>query len=309
MKIQEISMKKVAVITRTKDRPIMLPRVLISLKRQTFNDFTWVLVNDSGEKEPVDNIAKKGKEAGLNVKVVHREQSIGMEAASNDGIARSESEYIVIHDDDDTWEAEFLEKTTRYLDENKEVVGVITWTNKINEFVDSNKTKFLGVEPYNHWLKAVYLAEVAIVNQFPPISFLFRRSIYDKVGGFDESLPVLGDWDFNLKVLIEGDIHVVPYVLANYHFRVNVNQETIAYGNSLTSGINKHILYDAIYRNRRLREDIKNGQLGIGVFLGYGQMLKKLNEGNFLLNHVLYKLKEASQKNKLLLMIRKMFKL
>lgn len=301
-KTQGITVKKVAVITRTKNRPIMLPRVLISIKRQTFKDLTWVIVNDAGDKKPVDNIAIKGREAGLNVQVVHRRRSVGMEAASNDGIGRSKSEYIVIHDDDDTWEKEFLEKTVRYLDENKDVPGVITWTNKINESMDGDQITFLGVEPYNHDLKAVYLADLAIVNRFSPISFLFRRSVYDKVGGYDESLPVLGDWDFNLKILMEGDIHVLSYVLANYHVRINLNQESDFYGNSLTSGINKHILYDAIYRNRRLREDLKNGHSGIGMVLTYGQMLKHLNEQSFRLSYVL-------ENNKFLLMIRKMFKL
>ena len=57
-----------------------------------------------------------------------------------------------------------------------------------------------GVSPYNHWLQNVYLSDLAVENRFPPISFLFRRSVYDKIGGFDEELPVLGDWDFNLKV-------------------------------------------------------------------------------------------------------------
>ncbi len=294
---------KVAIITRTKNRPIMLPRVLRSIGQQTFKDFIWVLVNDSGDWKPIEEIAEQAEELGINVKVLHREKSIGMEAASNDGVRQSNSQYIVIHDDDDTWEAEFLERTVGYLDESLNVPGVITWSNRIDENIENNCIRFSGVSPYNHWLKNVYLSDLAIENRFPPISFLFRRSAYEAVGGFDEELPVLGDWDFHLKILMKGDIHVLPYVLANYHFRVNLEKDNI-YGNTVTSGVEKHILYDAIYRNRKLREDIKNGTSGIGSLLALGQMFRRTNH----LSDVFARLTHASHSNRLLSFIRKVLK-
>ena len=48
--------------------------------------------------------------------VIHNVESVGMEAASNIGITASESEYLVINDNDDTWHLGFLEKTVSYLD-------------------------------------------------------------------------------------------------------------------------------------------------------------------------------------------------
>jgi len=301
--IKEDSFPKVAIITRTKNRPIMLPRVLISISRQTFKNFIWVLVNDAGVKEPVDEIASRATENGIDVLVIHRDQSIGMEAASNEGVHRSDSEYIIIHDDDDTWEEAFLEKTVDYLDENRHVPGVITWTNRIDETLDDDCIRFQGVSPYNHWLQNIYLSDMAMENRFPPISFLFRRSVYDKVGGFDEELPVLGDWDFHLKVLMEGDIHVLPYVLANYHFRINLDKGNI-YGNTVTSGVDKHILYDAIYRNKKLREDIKNGISGIGTLLALGQMFRKTNY----MSDMVSRLGNASKSSWFLSLIRKALK-
>ena len=40
-----------------------------------------------------------------------------MEAASNLGVRSSESTYIAIHDDDDLWDPQFLERTVATLDE------------------------------------------------------------------------------------------------------------------------------------------------------------------------------------------------
>ena len=155
-------MKKVAIITRTKNRPIMLPRVLISIQRQTFKDYTWILVNDAGEKAPIDNIADSARDNGIDVIVIHRDKSIGMEAASNDGARQSNSEYIVIHDDDDTWEADFLKKTVTYLDQNQGVPGAIVLSNRIDEILEDDSIHIQNVTPYNHWLKNIYISDMAL---------------------------------------------------------------------------------------------------------------------------------------------------
>ena len=42
-------MKKVAVITRTRNRALLLRRAARSVERQTFRAFSWVVVNDGGD--------------------------------------------------------------------------------------------------------------------------------------------------------------------------------------------------------------------------------------------------------------------
>ena len=46
-------MKNVAVITRTRNRALLLRRAARSVERQTFRDFSWVVVNDGGDGEEV----------------------------------------------------------------------------------------------------------------------------------------------------------------------------------------------------------------------------------------------------------------
>lgn len=282
----------------------MLPRVLASLCAQEMKDFVWVLVNDAGDAAPVESIARQGRERGLEVNVINRKTSIGMEAASNHGVRESQSEYVVIHDDDDSWEPAFLRETVEYLDSEKDVPGVIAWANRVDEMIKDNGVEVVASYPYNHWLLNIYLSDMAIENRFPPISFLFRRSIYDEVGGFDESLPVLGDWDFHLRVLMKGDIHVIHKPLANYHFRVNSEKGDV-YGNTVNAGMDQHVLYDAVYRNRKLREDLEAGSQGVGALLAMGQMLRPLNH----LSNTVGRLGEVSRNNKVLSLMRKLVRL
>lgn len=53
--------RRVAVITRTKDRKILLRRALESVCGQTFQDFMWVVVNDGGNREEVDRIVEEAR--------------------------------------------------------------------------------------------------------------------------------------------------------------------------------------------------------------------------------------------------------
>ena len=265
-------MPAVAVITRTRDRAMMLKRAGASVSGQTYREFIWVIVNDSGDPAPVDAVAEDAKRQGVEVLVVHHAVSRGMEAASNLGIGKCESEFLVIHDDDDSWDPRFLETTVGYLQSARGQIygGVVTHAVWVEEEIQpTGELRTLTEMHSNDGMRAVQLLDVAGTNPFPPISFLYRRAIYDLVGGYDESLPVLGDWDFNLKFLLHADIGVITKPLANYHHRVN------AAGTSFENSLNQHAEYKAIFRNRLLRKDVASGQYGLGHLVS---VMSKLDE-------------------------------
>ncbi|KFB78419.1 MULTISPECIES: glycosyltransferase family A protein [Candidatus Accumulibacter] len=261
----------VAVITRTRNRPLMLARALDSVSGQTFRDVSWIIVNDGGEPAAVESIAEQGRQRGLPTAVHHHPQSLGMEAASNVGIRASDSEFIVIHDDDDSWEPAFLDASVSFLREFPRYAGVVTQSTKVEEEVLPEIIRILARSPFNPDLLSIYLHEMAQENTFPPISFLYRRSVINTVGLYAEDLPVLGDWDFNLRFLENYDIGVIPKALANYHHRRSLTDAQSHYGNSLYAGQNRHIEYDAIVRNRLLRRDLALGKQGLGWLVATGR--------------------------------------
>lgn len=266
---------RVAVVTRTKDRPLLLERAMQSLAGQSFEDFHWVVVNDGGASAPVDRVVARARSIGLRTTVVHHPLSLGMEAASNAGIAAAASEFVAIHDDDDTWHGDFLAATVAFLDEGSQWGGVVTGTMRIDERLGAAGVKEVRRRPFNPGLHAVHLSEVAEINPFPPISFLYRRSAYETVGPYDSSLPVLGDWEFNLRFLTRFDIGVVHRPLANYHWRVG---EKGGYGNSVSGGVDRHVQWDAVVRNRLLRRDLETGTLGLGHLVAAGRRQTTLDK-------------------------------
>ncbi|BBK35788.1 hypothetical protein STAQ_08660 [Allostella sp. ATCC 35155] len=267
----------VAVVTRTKDRAVLLRRAMESVLAQTSGDWVHVVVNDGGDPAPVDRLAAffADRYAG-RLKVVHNPRSLGMEAASNVGLRAADSRYVVIHDDDDSWEPEFLQATTAYLDahDGTTIAGVVTHSVRIDERIVGDTVEIERRSPYNEWVRSITLFRMAGGNMFPPISFLFRRSMLDTVGYYREDLPVLGDWDFNLRFLARSDIGVLPRPLALYHHRPSSTDP--AYANSIFGAQDKHALYDALIRNELMRRDLDAGKVGLGTLVNVGQHLSLL---------------------------------
>lgn len=227
----------VSIITRTKNRPLLLPRACNSVLAQTCADWEHVIVNDAGDPGPVDAIVAAERDRyGDRVKVLHRTSSTGMESASNAGIRASTGRYLTIHDDDDTWHPRFLEKTISYLNAQGPASpeqGVVTHTIRIVEKLTDQGTGELFRHPFTDGLRPIRLWRLLEENTFPPISFLFSRTAWDSLGPFDETLPVLGDWEFNVRFLRHYEIGVVPEMLAYYHHRTE-DAATI-YANTVTA--------------------------------------------------------------------------
>jgi glycosyltransferase involved in cell wall biosynthesis len=228
-------------------------------------------------------LAPRRAEYGDRLIVLHHPQSKGMEAASNAGLRASQSDYAVIHDDDDTWHAEFLSECVARLDkESDQIAGVATHSTRVLEDIKEGSIVNQVTMAYNNWLEAISLYQMAASNTFPPISFLFRRRILDELGCFREDLPVLGDWEFHLRVLHKYEIALIPRELANYHFRRD--SLNAVYANTVTGAIDKHAYYDARLRNELLREDLQKGRFGIGLLVnvarGFEQIGKEIDRGS-----------------------------
>ena len=259
---------KIAIITRTKNRNILLRRALESVLNQSFKNWLMVIINDGGNKEEVDQLCAQYKDSfNGRLLVIHNEESRGMEAASNRGITSCDSDFIVIHDDDDSWHPDFLKICFEKLEHCpiSSVKGVVTHSVCVCERIEGDKVQIVGRSIYNGDLESVTLAKMASSNQFPPISFLYKREVFEEIGLYDESLPVLGDWDFNLRFLEKFDILVIKEPLAYYHHRV-ADFDSV-YSNTVIGGKDKHILYDSLIRNRLIRKDIQQNRIGLGLLV------------------------------------------
>jgi len=258
----------VAIITRTKDRAFMLRRAIDSLLSQDYDDWVHVVVNDGGDPEPVLALLEsKAAQYRGRLIFLSNSGSLGMEAASNVGIRNSRSKYLLIHDDDDSLEASFLSNTVAYLEQTSvtSVAGVVTLSNLVYEQIQGERLVEQSRCLFRHLAGCVTIGQMAAENQFPPISFLYRRDVVEEIGLYDEGLPVLGDWDFNLRFLSRFDIAIIGERLANYYHRPVTSNPN--YSNSVFAGKDKHALYDGLIRNAQIRRSQEEGLSAMALLM------------------------------------------
>jgi len=254
--------ESVDVVTRTKDRPMFLKRALADLCTQENRKFNWIVVNDGGDPNNVNVIVEEALAKNINVQCIHNKTSAGMEAAGNIGATAGSAPFIAIHDDDDTWDPNFLSSMTTSLSQT-DAVGVACWTYEIHEEFDGHKISETSKKSSEFCPDTVDISSLASRNQFPPIAFLFRRSAYEAVGRFNEAYDVLGDWDFNLRLIQYGRIEILREILANYHVRKAGSQNE----NSIVSGKMRHLENAAALRDEYLRKELATGRFGIGALM------------------------------------------
>ena len=253
----------VAIIMRTKNRPVLLARALESVIQQSYTNWHLYLINDGGDTNSVNQLIELNFiDLDHKVTVIHNNYSIGMEAASNCGLNIANEEYLVVHDDDDAWHPDFLKETVAYLNTEQQAVAVLTNCIIINEEIQEDKSIQLGTMQWSNWQDQVDITNLIRNNVSPPICLLIRMSIAKQIGEFNKNLPVLGDWDYLLRLFRAGEIKTLNKILAYYYHRPNHSN---TYGNSVIAGINKHQAYHVEYRNSLVRQSILENQGNYGI--------------------------------------------
>ena len=289
---------KVAVITRTKDRGIFLERAIDSVASQTWTNYVHVIVNDGGSEVEVQAIVDTFESSiKEKIQLFHRASSSNApDTIFNESIDRVDSEYFVIHDDDDSWHPDFLSTTVKYLDAHEQLGAVVVRTDKIIEEQRLDSIKELRRTSWMPDIKVINLYRQCIDNQFTPISTLFRREAYEAVGKFDATLPVVGDWEFGVRLLKQYDADFINpgYALAYYHHRKYKQNST---GNSSFAGNDKHRYYTNLVMNRNLRQELESGQFGVGYIMSqlkYNQTALSLLVSKFLPKSIVERLKKRT---------------
>ncbi|MHC6220044.1 glycosyltransferase family 2 protein [Arthrobacter sp. MMS24-S77] len=260
---------RVAIVVRTKNRPVLLRRALEDIFDQAFEDVAVVVVNDGGDPVPVDALARTWEHLPVGkLTILHHETSKGMEAASNAGIQASASEFISIHDDDDRWHKDFLKKTVGFLEEHPNAQGVAVRTDIVYEEIRGGVIVQTGSLPYERELNAITLTDMLRSNRIVPISILYRRAVHERVGNYNEALDAVGDWEFYLRFLSAFPIELLDgEALAFWCQRLTANGDM---GNSVIAGADDHQKFDRYVRDAFLREEA--GKTGYGTLLYLAQM-------------------------------------
>ena len=250
----------VAVLVRTKDRPRFLRRALANIAEQTFTDYTVCVINDGGDEPATRAILQASPLAHLLEGDAPRLMLLttgggNMEAASNTGLAATDSEFVAIHDDDDLWAPEFLERTVGALRASDALICSTRVVERYERETPEGEFEVYEERIFHDGLPGFGLQFLYRTNRAVPIGILYRRRLHELVGFYDESLPVVGDWEFNLRAAAVTEVLLVDEPLAYWSLRPEADG---AEANSVQRQA-EHARFDASVRARAIRDDLQSG--------------------------------------------------
>lgn len=206
--------EKVSVIIPTYNREGTIIRSIQSVINQTWQNFEIIVVDD-GSTDHTRQIVEEF--ADDRIRYIYLEQNGGASHARNTGIRQARCEYIAFLDSDDEWMPEKLEKQMRVMMQasQREGVGLVYCRMRLHW-----KEKSFICPPFSmskEQLEGNMLAQLAEDNVIGTPAILARRSCLEQVGGFDERLRCLEDWDMVCRIAEQWEIGFVDEVLVEAH--------------------------------------------------------------------------------------------
>lgn len=207
----------VSIIIPTYNRAHFLRLTLESIANQTYQNFEVFVVDDGSPNDEAQLVCENFEKV-----TYHKiENSGGPAKPRNLGIQKAKGKYIAFVDDDDIWLPTKLEKQVAILEQNTDFGLVHGCCEVINEDgVLQNKIigRLRNVLDKHGNVKEKMMGRWTVMM---PTSFV-RKEIIDKVGFFNENMPVAGeDTEFWARCSFETHFYYLDEPLVQYRIHQN----------------------------------------------------------------------------------------
>lgn len=195
---------KMSVIIPCYNHGVYVQDAIDSVEISSYKEYEIIIVNDGSTDE--FTVEKMNELSKCGYHVVNQPNQ-GLARARNNGIAVALGEYIMPLDADNRIRSMYIEKAVDVL-EHQSDIGVVY--GKSAYFGEINSGCFSG-EPFDalKLYRENYIDALAV----------FRRSVWEEVGGYDPNMPMMGieDWDFWISLYENGvGFHFIDEILFDY---------------------------------------------------------------------------------------------
>lgn len=198
-KMNKIEIKpQVSVIIPTYNRSWIIKEAIDSVLAQDYKEFELIVVDDGSTDHTSDVL-----DSSRNVIKVLSQKNKGVSAARNRGIAEASGQFIAFLDSDDLWlpqklsaQVEFFNQTPNALICQTEEVWIRNGL-RVNPKKRHKKLSGMIFKPS---------LELCLVS---PSAVMIQRSLFDRVGEFDETLPACEDYDLWLRISCRFPVHLI----------------------------------------------------------------------------------------------------
>jgi glycosyltransferase involved in cell wall biosynthesis len=196
-------LSKAACIIPTHGRPGHLSRSLESALQQSLAPAEIIVADDldDGATAAVVQMTALRTEIPMR-RVVNRLQP-GASSSRNAGAAASRAEFLAFLDDDDVWLPEHLARAMAELDRT----GADAAISGLRRIKHDGSVQPIVIPPRAALERRLFDKNFGMTGS----NLVIRRAAFERIGGFDSSLPVFNDWDLLIRMVSGGIAYcVVP---------------------------------------------------------------------------------------------------
>lgn len=222
---------------------------LMSVKAQTYTEWELIVVED-GSKDCTEEIVKEfaSSVVNRNIQYIHHSENQGASQARNTAIKLAKGEFLAFLDSDDIWKEYHLELSIREL----QLSGADLAYGAMELFNHKTRKPIIVITPTeeevadfpNSFFKRCYVLIPTVV---------VKRSVFKKLGDFDQKLKIAEDYDYWLRIVEAGFKFVyMPGIHALY--RKNISSLTTSFTRILENHclvLRKHSNLEIIPRETR----------------------------------------------------------
>lgn len=196
-----------------------------------------IVVDDHSIK---DDPGKVVEEFGHGrVKFIRQSTNVGKSKNYEAGLKASRGFYIHLLHGDDTVNNGFYSKIEELFNRFRDAGAAFCQCN----YIDANGKiiQQTGIEIPEDGIIPNWIEKIATWQRIQPPSIVFKREVYENVGGYDYRLKYMEDWEFYVRCSLLYRFLFSPEILANYRiFESSSSQQSIISGKRL------HIVKDTI---------------------------------------------------------------
>jgi len=214
---------KVSVIMPAYNRQDTILRSIKSVLEQSYENIELVIVDDGSVDGTVDIIEELITQDNRGViSLITLTDNVGVSKARNVGLQAASGEVIAYLDSDNSWKSTYLETMVSTLEQTNKSACYCAQLIYQTYFLEEKRVE----EPVVVRGGRFSLSQLSNRNFIDLNCYVHKRVLYDELGGFNEEMTRLVDWELILKYSIRESPVFVPSLLSEYFMDRADNQIT-----------------------------------------------------------------------------------